>query len=177
MKLMKSYIKFIDTLSEKTGLFVSWLTGLMVLAVCYDVLTRYVLRMSSVGIQELEWHLFSVIFLLGAAYTLKRDRHVRIDIFYMKLSPKGKAVVDLMGTLLFLVPFALLVIWTSKDFVGNSFAIGESSPDPGGLPARYLLKACVPLGFFLVLLQGMALAFRSILTLTGKGTDSGEDHE
>ncbi|MEW6600332.1 MAG: TRAP transporter small permease subunit [Nitrospirota bacterium] len=172
---MKSYIKFIDALSEKTGMFVSWLTGLMVLVVCYDVLTRYVFRMSSVGVQELEWHLFSVIFLLGASYTLKLDRHVRIDIFYMKLSRRGKAVVDLAGTVLFLVPFALLVIWTSKDFTLNSFTIGESSPDPGGLPARYILKACVPLGFFLVLLQGIALAFRSILVLSGEDPQIRED--
>jgi TRAP-type mannitol/chloroaromatic compound transport system permease small subunit len=168
LRLLKLFINLVDVLNEKIGLLVSWLTASMVLVVCYDVFTRYLLKESSIAVQELEWHLFAIIFLLGAAYTLKRDKHVRIDIFYMKFSHRKKAVINLIGTIIFLIPFTLLIIWTSKDFVINSFILGESSPDPGGLPARYILKACIPLSFFLLLLQGLSLAFKSILTIVGK---------
>lgn len=171
MKFLQSYIKFVDGLNEKVGYFVSWLTTLMVLVVCYDVFTRYLLKKSIVAIQELEWHLFAVIFLLGAAYTLKDDRHVRVDVFYMRLSRKKQAWINFLGSIIFLIPFSILVIWSSKNFVLSSFTIKEISPDPGGLPARYALKACIPLGFFLVFLQGFSLAFKSLLTILGQDVD------
>lgn len=96
------------------GYVVSWLTSLMVLVVCYDVFTRYLLKASMVAVQELEWHLFAIVFLIGAAYTLKHDRHVRVDVLYMKFSKKTQAWIDLIGILIFLIPFSILVIWTSK---------------------------------------------------------------
>ena len=164
MKVITAGLRVIDALNEFVGNAVSWLTTVMVLVVCYDVLTRYVLKESSVAVQELEWHLFSIIFLIGAAFTLKHDRHVRVDLFYIKFSPRAKAWVDFLGSLFFLIPFALLVIWASQNFVGNSFHMHETSPDPGGLPARYLLKAAIPAGFVLLLLQGLALAIRSLMT-------------
>ena len=165
MKFLRSYILFADWLNEKIGTGVAWLTTVMVLVVCYDVLTRYVFKTSSIAVQEMEWHLFALIFLLGAAFTLKHDRHVRVDVIYTKLSPKTKAWVDLFGSLIFLLPFALLVIWSSNNFVMNSFNIRETSPDPGGLPGRYLLKAAIPAGFVLVLLQGFSLAFKSLINI------------
>jgi TRAP-type mannitol/chloroaromatic compound transport system permease small subunit len=174
VKLIKSYIKLVDTVNEKIGYLVSWLTTAMVLVVCYDVFTRYVLKSSSVAVQEIEWHLFAIIFLVGAAYTLKHEKHVRVDVFYMKLSEKGRAVINLLGGIIFLIPFALLVIWTSKDFVINSFMIKESSPDPGGLHARYLLKACIPLSFVLILIQAFSLTFKSFFIMCGKKTDKDE---
>lgn len=165
MQILRKYIEIVDRLNEWVGTFVSWLNVLMILVVCYDVFTRYFLKMSSIAIQELEWHIFAVIFLLGAAYTLKNDRHVRVDAFYSLFSPRQQAWVNFLGSLLFLVPFALLVIWASTGFVQNSFAMRETSPDPGGLPARYLLKMCIPLGFFLLLLQGVAMNFKALLEL------------
>ncbi|MFQ5328723.1 MAG: TRAP transporter small permease subunit [Thermodesulfobacteriota bacterium] len=168
MKLLRRYVRLVNTLNERIGFLVSWLTTAMVAVVCYDVFTRYLLKQSSVAVQELEWHLFAVIFLLGAAYTLKHDRHVRVDIIYTRLTERQQAWINLIGTLLFLIPFALLVIWSSKNFVINSFTFGESSPNPGGLPARYLLKACIPLGFILVLLQALSLAFSSLMVIVGK---------
>ncbi len=174
MKFLKLYVNFVDQLNEKVGQAVSWLTTLMVLVVCYDVFTRYVLKSSSVAVQELEWHLFAIIFLLGAAYTLKADQHVRVDVLYTRFSPKGKAWVNFLGSLIFLIPFSILVIWASWNFVKNSYMIGEISPNPGGLPARYILKACIPAGFFLLLLQAIALAFRSLLIILGKAENSGD---
>ena len=107
------------------------------------------------------------MFLLGAAYSLKHDRHVRVDVFYSRFSPKRKALVNFVGSVVFLVPFCLVGIWGSQAFVTTSFMIGETSPDPGGLPARFILKAAIPIGFLLVLLQGIALSFKSLAIVMG----------
>ena len=158
-------VKFIEQFSEKTGILVSWLASILVLIVCYDVVTRYAFNTSSVAVQELEWHVFAALFLLGATYTLKHDKHVRVDIFYSRYSQKRKALVNLVGVVLFLLPFCIIVIYTSLDFVHNSFKVLESSPDPGGLPARYIIKSVLPISFFFLLLQGIALGLKSALDL------------
>ena len=168
MTLIKTYISFTDKLNSKIGEAVSWLTGILVLLVCIDVFIRYFLQASFTALQELEWHLFSVIFLLGAAYTLQKDEHVRVDIFYAKLSERNKAVINLIGSVLFFIPFCLLVIFASKEFVLVSFQIGETSPDSGGLPARYILKSLLPISFVFLLMQGISLFLKSLLTLRGK---------
>ena len=166
MKFLRWYIRTMDTISEKVGYGISWLTTAMVIIVCYDVFTRYVLKSSSVAVQELEWHVFAVIFLMAAAYTLKSDQHVRVDVLYTCFSPKVQAWVNLAGGLIFLIPFCLLVIWTSWNFVWSSFMMREGSPNPGGLPARYLLKGIIPISFLLLLLQGVSTTFKAILTIT-----------
>ncbi len=165
MNTMKKYIAAVDSLNERIGNGISWMTFLLVLVVCFDVVTRYIFKSSSVGVQELEWHIFAVIFLMGGAYTLKHEKHVRVDIFYSRMNERKQALINLAGTVLFLIPFCLLIIFSSFDFVWNSFSIGESSPDPGGLPFRFILKAVLPLSFFFILLQGISLLFKSILIL------------
>jgi TRAP-type mannitol/chloroaromatic compound transport system permease small subunit len=115
--------------------------------------------------QELEWHLFAIIFLMGAAFTLLKDNHVRVDLLYSTFNPKRQAWINLVGTLLFLIPFVLIIIYSSYNYVANSFAFSESSPDPGGLPARYILKAFIPLSFIFLLLQSFSLLFSSILQI------------
>lgn len=162
MRALTRIAHFIDTLNEKIGVAISWLTTLLMLIVCFDVFTRYLLKRSSMVVQELEWHIFAIIFLLAAGYTLKHDRHVRVDVFYIKFSPRARAWINFIGSMIFLIPFAVLVIWASNNFVAASFQIGETSPDPGGLPARFLLKACVLLGFFLLFLQALSLAIQSL---------------
>jgi TRAP-type mannitol/chloroaromatic compound transport system permease small subunit len=172
MKIIHLVVHLIDGLNNRVGQCISWLSTLLVAVVCYDVFTRYFLRRSSVAVQEMEWHIFAVLFLIGAAYTLKQDGHVRVDVIYTTLSPRGKAMIDLFGSLVFLIPFSILVIWTCNGFISMSYMIQETSPDPGGLPYRYLLKAMIPAGFALVLLQGVAMALRSFCTLIGKPLDS-----
>lgn len=167
LKFAKAFMRFVDALNEKIGEGISWLASLLVLVVCFDVFTRYLLKRSSVAVQELEWHLFAVIFLIAAAYTLKHDRHVRVDVVYMRLKPETQAWINFIGSLVFLLPFCLVGIWSAKHFVVNSFLIGETSPDPGGLPYRYVLKSMVPIGFFLLSLQGVSLAVRSWLQIKG----------
>ena len=121
--------------------------------------------LSFVFMQELEWHLFAAIFLLGGGYTLCKDGHVRVDIFYQRLSPRGRAWLNLCGVLFFLLPGCYLVVTTSLPFVHSSFQMQEGSPDPGGIPLRFLLKALIPLGFLLIALQGIAVGLRSLLTI------------
>jgi TRAP-type mannitol/chloroaromatic compound transport system permease small subunit len=164
---------WIDAVSEWTGRATAWLVLGMVLLIDYDVAMRYLFRVGSVALQELEWHLFALIFLLGAAYTLKHDDHVRVDLIYQSrwMGHRRRAWVDLVGTVLLLVPFCLLVIVSSWPFVQSAFVHAEGSPDPGGLPYRWLLKAAIPLGFGLLMLQGLANGLRALRTLLEKDTD------
>ena len=160
--------RWIDILNEWVGKCVAWVTFLVVIAVFTDVVMRYAFKISFVFTQELEWHLFSFIFLIGAGYTLLKDGHVRVDIFYQRLSPKAQAWVNLAGVLLFLLPGCYMIIATSMNFVYNSLIIMEGSPDPGGIPFRFILKSCIPAGFLLVTLQGISLGIKSLFIIIGK---------
>ncbi|MCP3872157.1 MAG: TRAP transporter small permease subunit [Desulfobacteraceae bacterium] len=167
MHILEKFIQVIDSLSEKIGYAVGWICTLMVLIVFYDTIMRYAFNKGNVALQELEWHLFAVVFLLGAAYTLKESGHVRVDILYMSFSKKTKAWIDFIGTFIFLIPFAIMVIWSSKIFIQNSWIVREVSPDPGGLPARYILKAMIPLGFLLLIIQGISEALKNFMVIIG----------
>ena len=160
-------INAIDTINEGIGRFASWLVLAMVLLICYDVMMRYVFQQGSIALQELEWHLFALVFLLGSAYTLKHDDHVRVDLIYKSrfVSEKQRHLITIIGTLLFLIPFCLLIMITSWSFIENAFYYQEGSPDPGGLPYRFILKSSIFIGFSLLLLQGIAEALRSVVTL------------
>ena len=140
----------------------------MVLLICYDVAMRYFFQQGSVALQELEWHLFALIFLLGAAYTLKHNNHVRVDILYQShyLSDKHRALINILGTLFFLLPFCILILFTAWPFVENAYYYQEGSPDPGGLPYRYLLKGSLLISFGLLILQGIAELLRNTLIFT-----------
>ncbi|MBL0714850.1 MAG: TRAP transporter small permease subunit [Desulfosarcina sp.] len=134
---------------------------------------RYAFNVSFVFTQELEWHLFAFIFLMGAGYTLLKDGHVRVDIFYQRGSVKTQAWINLLGVLVFLIPGCYMVIATSLKFVYSAWVVLEGSPDPGGIPFRFLLKACIPAGFSLVLLQGLSLGIKSFLTIMGREIEKG----
>ncbi len=146
----------LDAISETTGRALSWLVLILTLLVCWDVAARYFFHEGSIALQELEWHLFAIIFLLGAAYTLRHDSHVRVEILYNRFSKRGRLIADMIGIVLFLLPFSALVIWASLGFIETSFAMNEGSPDPGGLPWRWLLKAMIPTAFVLLIIQGLA---------------------
>lgn len=168
MKFLYRYIWFSERLIESLGRLVSWLSLLLVVIICCDVVSRYLFNKSSVAIYELEWHIFSLIFLLGAAYALKHDRHVRVDVVYSRLSPKARAWINLVGTVVFLLPFCTVLLIEGWDFVSNSFRLLESSADAGGLPARYLIKSAIPGGFLLVTIQALTIICKSILIISDK---------
>jgi TRAP-type mannitol/chloroaromatic compound transport system permease small subunit len=172
MRLLQRLCNWIDALNAWVGRTVAWVTVLVVVVVFSDVVMRYAFNISYVFTQELEWHLFSVIFLIGAGYTLLKDGHVRVDIIYQRFGEKGRAWINLVGVLLFLLPGCFLVITTSLNFVQMSFAVLEGSPDPGGIPYRFILKACIPVGFVLMTLQGLSLGIKSLLTILGSKPDT-----
>lgn len=151
----------INKINDVLGKAISWFTSILVLVVVYDVFTRYFLQESSVAVQELTWHVFSIIFLLGASYTLKEDGHVRVDLFYQKYSERTKAIINLTGILFFIIPFSVVVIITSVNWTINSYMINEVSPDPGGLGFRFLIKAVLPLSFMFIILQSIAIMINS----------------
>jgi len=169
---LKQLSIFIENLTESTGKIVSWLSIVLVAIIGVDVLLRYAFNKSTAALFELEWHLFAIIFMVGAAYTLKYDKHVRVDVFYTNFSPKRKAWVNLIGTVFFLIPFCVVIISTSIPFVIASYNIMESSADPGGLPYRFIIKATIPIGISLLLLQGVSELLKSLIVILNKETES-----
>ncbi len=174
MNVLKTFIRWIDGLNEWIGRGVAWVTLVLVLVIFTDVFMRYLLNKSFVFTQELEWHLFGFIFLIGAGYTLLHDGHVRVDIIYQRLGFKGQAWVNLTGVIVFLIPGCLMIIISSATFVLDSFLILEGSPDPGGIPFRFIVKGFIPAGFCLLLLQGLSLAVHSLLQILGVETPKEE---
>jgi TRAP-type mannitol/chloroaromatic compound transport system permease small subunit len=151
----------IERLVEGVGEWISWLALVIVALMATNVLLRYLFRTGSVWSQELEWHLLAPLILFGMSYALRHGEHVRVDILYAKFSDRAKLYVDLLSALLCLA-FSILVIWLSLHYVQQSYVISEQSQDPGGLPYRFLLKALIPTGFALLLLQSIASALGSI---------------
>lgn len=160
-------MKNIDRINSIIGRAVSWLSLVLVLVIVVDVAMRYIFSITSAASFELEWHLFALIFLLGAAWTLQEDKHVRVDVFYQRFSKKTQGWINLIGTLGLLLPFCAVAFYESLSFVGSSFSVLETSPDPGGLPARYLIKGAIPVGFLLLGLQGISEALKSLKKIKG----------
>ena len=169
---MLSIITIIEFIIRWIGEKSSYINVLLVMIICIDVFMRYILNTTQTWVIELEWHLFALIFLLGASYTLQEDQHVRVDLFYADRSNKSKAWINLAGTLLFLVPWCLILINSSFNYATNSWMMNEGSPNPGGLPARYIIKYCMTFGFILLLLQGIAVIYRSAQTIFSSNTKS-----
>jgi TRAP-type mannitol/chloroaromatic compound transport system permease small subunit len=125
---------------------------LMIINVFYDVIMRYFFNDVSIGMQELEWHLFAAMFMFGIAYTLKEDAHVRVDIFYDAMSVKKQAIINIFGSLVFALPITVLILYYSWDYTFEAYEMGEGSGDPGGLPHRWIVRSVIPLSsIFLIL--------------------------
>lgn len=170
---MKKFLKRIssacDTANRVVGAFAAFLGLMLVLVTVYDVTLRYFFQAGSVAVQEAEWHLFGLMFLLGAGYTLKAEGHVRVDLLYSRWSQKTKALVNVLGSVFFLFPFCAIVIWSSLPFIERSFTLWEGSPDPGGLPMRFLIKSAMPVGFIFLALQGVSFFISNLLFLFDGG--------
>ena len=176
--LRQSIVSGIDRLNDWIGRAVAWLVLAMVLLGAFNAVARYAGRwagfnLSSNAYLELQWYLFSLVFLLGAAHTLRRDAHVRVDVLYGRLAPRAQAWVDIVGTLVFLIPFCVFVLWLSWPMVRNSWQVLEVSSDPGGLP-RYPIKSVILVAFVLLLLQGVAEIARRIGRLSAEA-EPGDD--
>ena len=172
---LKFIIRFANNVNEWVGKTASWLTLFLVLLVCIDVGRRYILNSASVWGMELEWHLFAAIFLLGAGYAFKHDRHVRVDLFYSNFSDRDKAWTNLVGGIVFLIPWCILIVMVSYSYAFVSFVDMEESPDPDGLPFRFIIKFTVTVGVGLLLLQGIANVAESLLVLMNKPKTQEQD--
>ncbi|MGD2125686.1 MAG: TRAP transporter small permease subunit [Desulfobacteraceae bacterium] len=166
---MKAFVRVIDTINGWIGKAVGWFTLILVLITVYDVVMRYIFHAGSVAIMELEIHLFAMNFMLAAGWTFLVDGHVRVDLLYTRFNEKAKAWVDLFGTLFLCIPYCILVAWAAWPFLSNSWSIREFSPNPGGLPAVYVLKAVIPAAFLLIGIQAVSLFIKKIYFLAGKG--------
>jgi len=147
---------------EWAGRFASWCGLAMVFVVAGNVFARYVFNAGSVGFQELEWHLVSPIALIGMSYAMRKGEHVRVDFLYDRMSESGKQIVDLFSALL-MTALSVTIIVLSVTYVEHSFSLMEGSPDPGGLPYRWVLKAFIPFGFGLLALQSVSQALSVVL--------------
>jgi len=161
-------MRLINTFTERVGSMVSWLTVAMVLVTALIVALRYVFNQGWIAMQESVAYLHSLVFMLGAAYTLKNDAHVRVDIFYQRSNAATRTWVDLLGFLFLLIPMCGCIIWASWDYTLASWSVGEASREAGGLPGLFLLKSLIPIMAILLLLQGLAQALRCILILSGR---------
>ncbi len=154
-------ISSLEKISFYTSRLLIWLLLAMMLISFVVVVLRYGFGIGSIALQESISYCHAAVFLLGAAYTLQQDTHVRVDIFYQHFSPQQKAWVNALGTLLFLIPLCLFLLLTSWTFFTDAWNIREGSPDPGGLPFLYLLKGLIPLSMLLLLTQAIVLLFQS----------------
>lgn len=165
---MIQLVRFVDVLNDRVGRFISWLTLFMVLITFAVVVLRYVFDLGWIAMQELVTYLHAAVFLAGAAFTLRHEGHVRVDIIFRDLSPRGQAWVDLFGTLFLLFPVCGFIAWISWDYISQSWALLEGSRETGGLPGVYLLKSLILLMAGLLLLQGLAIVSRCILFIKGE---------
>lgn len=163
----------IDWLSEWSGRAVSWLTLLMVLATFLVVVLRYLFNIGWIAMQESILYMHSAVFLVGAAYTLKHEGHVRVDIFYQKMSARARAWVDLLGALLLLLPTFAFIFWVSWEYVASSWSLREGSREAGGIPFVYGLKTLMLVMAGLMLLQGIGQALRALSILLGHSQAEG----
>jgi TRAP-type mannitol/chloroaromatic compound transport system permease small subunit len=154
----------IERLVDLIGRATSWLAVVIVVLMATNVVLRYLFSFGSVWAQELEWHLLAPLILFGMSYALLHGEHVRVDVLYANFSARNKLLVDLLSQVLCIL-ISLIVVWLSVKYVMQSYSIGETSSDPGGLPYRWALKALIPIGFVLLALQSLAIAIGTIAKL------------
>jgi len=175
MATLNLIVRMIDGLNERIGSGIRWLTLVMVFLGAFNALARYATRyvgvsLSSNAYLDAQWYLFSLVFLLGAAYGLNQDHHVRVDIFYSRMSRMTQAWIDLIGSVFMLIPFTVLMFWVSWTPVAISWQIREISPDPGGLP-RYPIKTIILICFLLLFLQGLSQVVKKVQFICLKSQD------
>ncbi len=160
------WLRLIDNGLGRIAYMCGWIASvafiLLTLNVFYDVVARYAFNNVSIGMQEMEWHLYSVVFLMGIPYALRTDGHVRVDVLYTKWSETFKAWVNLVGALLLVIPFAAFIAWLGIDFAVESYNLGESSGDPGGLPHRWIIKSLISFSSFFTAIAGINMVTYAI---------------
>ena len=170
MPLLLKLSQLIDALNARVGKAAFWLVLAMTIISAGNAVVRFIFNYSSNGLLEIQWYLFAAVFLLCSPYALQKNEHVRIDVLSGRLSPRGLAVIDIIGSLFFLLPMVTLVLWLSMPLVVESFRINEMSANAGGL-IRWPVKLLLPLGFSLLALQGISELIKRIAFLQGRIAD------
>ena len=160
--MLVKFETIVEYIIDIVGKMTSLLLLLMIFNVFFDVIMRYFFRNSSVGMQEMEWHLFSIVILFGVSVALKDEGHVRVDFLYEKFSVRKKAIINIIGTTFFLLPLALLVASGSFGFVMDAYTSGEISEDPGGLTHRWIIKSMIPLAFSFLIFSAIGYIVKNI---------------
>jgi len=168
MRNLSTISKRLDAFIQRIGQLSSWLIFGLVLLVASDVLLRYFFHISSIAEQELQWHILAAIAMFGSAFTFQQGEHVRVDLFYQNYNERIKILMDIFIPLLIIIPYSIFIIYLSSGYVMQSYVTGEISPDPGGLPYRYLVKALIPFGFVLILIQAFAVMLKAFTQLKGE---------
>jgi len=176
MRFLLACSRWIDAMNERVGRAAAWLVLACVMVSAGNAVARYGFNFSSNAFLEIQWYLYSIVFLCAAGYTLKHNAHVRVDIASACLSARSRAWIDLLGGLFMLLPAAAILLWFGWTAFLESYRIGEVSPDAGGLP-RWPIKLVVPLAFLLLILQGLSESIKRIAFLRGLTMrDEGERH-
>jgi TRAP-type mannitol/chloroaromatic compound transport system permease small subunit len=157
--------RFFANYNKLLGTITATLMLLVMVNVFLDVILRYFFHTGSIGLQEMEWHLFAIMFLFGISYALQDESHVRVDFIYDSLSDRKKAMINIIGTIFMLLPFALFIAYTSYEFVYDSFIVQEISEDPGGLTHRWIIKLMIPLAFTSLVISGLGYIYTNIKVL------------
>jgi TRAP-type mannitol/chloroaromatic compound transport system permease small subunit len=175
MNVLLLVSRAIDAVNERVGRIVLWLVLAMVLVSTANAVVRYLLNMSSNAWLELQWYMFAAVFLLCSGYTLRHDEHIRIDVISSHLSRRTQIWIDIFGTLFFMLPMTIFILWLSWPVFVNAWQSGEMSSNAGGL-IRWPARLIVPAGFFLLSLQGVSELIKRIAFLMGLIPDPGEKH-
>jgi len=165
MSALQTLVHYIDTFTDRLGRWLAWLSLAMALVTAVVVILRYGFNTGSIAAQEAVTYMHGTLFMLGAAYALKSGAHVRVDIFYRNFSPRARAWVNSLGGIVFLMPMCGFIFFSSLGYVAESWSIRETSPEPGGIPAVFLLKTVIPLMAASLFFQGLAETLRSALIL------------
>ena len=165
MPVLHACVRFIDAFTDRCGRLLAWLILGMALLTTLVVVLRYGFSVGSILAQEAVIYLHGTVFLLGGAYALKRGAHVRVDIFYRNFTARTRAWVDALGGIIFLLPLCAFILMSSVDYVSESWAMRETSAEPGGIPAVFLLKSLIPAMAINLALQGIAEVLRNTLVL------------
>lgn len=174
--MLERAAKRLEMVNSRLGRWIAWLLLAMVLLTFLIVILRYFFAIGSIAMQEAVLFMHATVFMLGAAYTLREDAHVRVDVFYRNFSQRGRAWVNLLGTLLLLLPVCAFILWSSLDYTLNSWRLLEGSREAGGLPGVFLLKTLIPLMAGLLAIQGLAMVVRAALLIKNgqQGVSDGE---
>ncbi len=162
---MQRVIKILDKFTDLVGYIAATAMVVMLINVFYDVVMRYFFKNGSIGMQELEWHLFSIVFLFGMAYALKENGHVRVDMFYERMKPRYQAMINIIGAIIFVIPFSILIIKGGYAFAFEAYELGELSGDPGGLTHRWIIKSAIAASFVFLIIATISFIFKNIAVM------------